>query len=87
MKKMLIIPLIGTLLMSACAENNSEDIVDSKKITIDAFVPKMQKGTDASTSTLASGISIYAYKTGAAYTSTPFMNDVDFKKDGNVWLS
>ncbi|MGL5705815.1 MAG: fimbrillin family protein [Tannerellaceae bacterium] len=87
MKKMLIIPLIGTLLMSACAENNSEDIVDSKKITIDAFVPKMQKGTDASTTTLASGISIYAYKTGAAYTSTPFMNDVDFKKDGNVWLS
>ena len=54
MKKMLIIPLVGTLLMSACSENNSDDIADSRKITIDAFVPKMQKGVDATTTILAS---------------------------------
>lgn len=87
MKKMLIVPLIGTLLMSACSEKNSDDIVDSRKITIDAFVPKMQKGVDATTTILANGISIYGYKTGTPYTATPFMNDIDFKKSGNVWLS
>ena len=86
MKKLLMIPLIGTLLMSACSENQSDDIVESNKITIDAFVPKMLKGEDATATTLASGVGIYAYKTGTPYT-TPFMSDVNFKKGNSYWGS
>lgn len=86
MKKLLMIPLIGTLLMSACSENQSDDIVESNKITIDAFVPKMLKGADATTTTLATGIGIYAYKTGTPYT-TPFMDGIDFKKGSSYWGS
>ncbi|MGL5562892.1 MAG: fimbrillin family protein, partial [Tannerellaceae bacterium] len=84
MKKLLMSALIGTLMMSACSENQSDDIVESSKITIDAFVPKMLKGDEATTTTLANGIGVYAYKTGTPYTA-PFMDDIDFKKDGSYW--
>lgn len=89
MKRLMMISFATLLLASSCSEQNSDQngLVDPNIITIDAFVPKIQKGVDATTSVLANGISIFAYKTGENYTSTPFMNDITFKKEGNVWLS
>ncbi|MGL5635295.1 MAG: fimbrillin family protein, partial [Bacteroidales bacterium] len=90
MKKWMIIPFITTIVIVGCTENsNSGDgDPDPNAIAIDAFVPKMQKGVDATTSTLASGISIYAYKTGEAYSTSPFMKGVVFTKPGaGNWTS
>lgn len=90
MKKWMMIPFIATLVIAGCTDstNSGNGEVDPDAITIDAFVPKMQKGVDATTSTLASGISIYAYKTGVAYSTSPFMNGVLFTKPANgYWTS
>ncbi|MGL5227683.1 MAG: fimbrillin family protein [Bacteroidales bacterium] len=90
MKKWMMIPFIATLVITGCTENSDsgDGDLDPNAITIDAFVPKMQKGVDATTSTLASGISIYAYKTGEAYSTSPFMKGVVFTKPGaGNWTS
>ena len=90
MKKWMIIPFITTIVVAGCTEssNSGDGDLDPNAIAIDAFVPKMQKGIDATTTSLASGISIYAYKTGVAYTNTPFMNGTIFTKPANgYWTS
>lgn len=90
MKKWMMIPLIATIVVTGCAESNSSEVavLDTDEIAISAFVPKMQKGVDATTMTLANGIGIYAYKTGDPYTTSPFMNGVVFTKPANgYWTS
>lgn len=89
MKKMFVFSFATILLASSCTDKTSDNggLVDPNVIAIDAFVPKIQKGVDATTTTLANGISIYAYKSGETYTNTPFMNNVTFKKNGTYWLS
>lgn len=89
MKKMIMFSFATILLASSCSDKTSDNggLVDPNVIAIDAFVPKIQKGVDATSSTLANGISIYAYKTGEVYTNTPFLNNITFKKNGDYWLS
>ncbi|MGL4292856.1 MAG: hypothetical protein ACRCSQ_04715 [Bacteroidales bacterium] len=89
MKKMMLISAIVTLAISGCTSDeivNNTEKNDLNAISISPFIYKMQKGVDATTTTLASGISIYAYKSGD-YTSTPFLNAVEFSKSGTYWTS
>ncbi|MGL5786820.1 MAG: hypothetical protein ACRCX4_08395 [Bacteroidales bacterium] len=90
MKKWILFSLMTAAVMSSCSsdENGATDeITGTRAISIDAFVPKMQKGADATTAALASGINIYAYKTGTPYGASPFMDNVIFKKSGTYWTS
>lgn len=92
MKKWMMIPVVTALVISGCSENSGSSIeepdLNSNEIAIDAFVPKMQKGIDATTSTLASGISIYAYQTGEPYSASPFMKGTLFTKPSEgYWTS
>lgn len=88
MKKWLLISAIAAVAISGCTESDDANkTTETKVISIDPFVPKMQKGTDATTSALASGINIYAYKTGASTAGTPFLNGVEFTKTETYWTS
>ncbi|MEG1615813.1 MAG: fimbrillin family protein [Bacteroidales bacterium] len=89
MKKTGLLIAIALITMSACTndELKNEEITQSNSILIDPFVPKMQKSGDATSITLENGIMIYAYENGKAYTSSPFINGVIFKKTTTYWES
>ncbi|MGL5785690.1 MAG: fimbrillin family protein [Bacteroidales bacterium] len=89
MKKLLLLSVLTASILSSCSSENEDPNIysDQNAISIDAFAPKMQKGADATTNSLASGINIYAYKSGAPYTTTPFLNNILFEKKDQYWVS
>lgn len=90
MKKWMFMTTLVILSMSGCTgedELNKDKEAKSNVISIDPFVSIMQKGSDANLSILASGISVYSYKSGETYTDTPYLNGIDFSKSGTYWSS
>lgn len=88
MKKWMLISAIAIAAISGCSESDDANkTTEANVISIDPFVPKMQKGSDATTSALASGINIYAYQTGVTPSATPFLNGVKFTKTDIYWSS
>lgn len=89
MKRSILVLSIATAILTGCSTEVSEPalIAEDNAIAIDAFAPKMQKSVDATTQSLSAGINIYAYKTGEAYTNSPFLNGVTFEKKDQFWTS
>lgn len=93
MKKLV---LFGSVLITALASCNNDVTTDvmpkaeEGTITMNAFVPKMSRGSDVDLTTLqTNGFNVFAYKapTNGTYES-PFIDNVKFSYNAsNVWVS
>ena len=68
MKKNVWIPIIGAISVIGCTSEKvgeeQQSQMDANAISVNAFVPKMQKSGDATVTVLESGINVKDIKTG-----------------------